>query len=69
MTGIEHSIIATAVCAAFYYFGKHVDKKEMIEDAIARTLDTLEQNNFIICKTDGDGQKVLQEVIEKPKGL
>jgi hypothetical protein len=69
MDAIEHSIIATTLLAVFYYAGMWVDKRNRIEEAIANTLATLEDNNYIICDTDDDGQKVLQEVVRKPETL
>ena len=69
MTAIEHAIVATFFLWLFYQFGKWQINKQKIEEAIANTLDVLEKKNYIVCKTDDDGQKVLQEVIEKPKGL
>jgi hypothetical protein len=69
MDAIEHSIIATTLLAVFYYAGMWVDKRNRIEEAIANTLATLEDNNYIICEEDEDGQKVLQEVVRKPETL
>jgi hypothetical protein len=66
MTGIEHSIIATGLLWIAYQVGRYVDKRALIEEAIANTLVTLEDNNYIICEEDDDGQKVLQEVVRKP---
>ena len=69
MDAIEHSIIATTLLAVFYYAGMWVDRRNRIEEAIANTLATLEDNNYIICEEDEDGQKVLQEVVRKPETL
>jgi hypothetical protein len=69
MDAIEHSVIATTLLAVFYYAGMFVDKRKRVEEAIANTLATLEDNNYIICETDEDGQKVLQEVVRKPETL
>jgi len=69
LTAVSHSIIATSLLAIFYYAGMWVDKRSRIEEAIAKTLQTLEDNNYIICHEDEQGQKVLQEVIAKPETL
>jgi len=69
MTAIEHSLIATFLLFVFYQAGRWSDKRKMVEEAVANTLQTLEENNYIVCHEDEDGQKVLQEVIEKPKVL
>ena len=69
MTGLEHAVIATFFLWLFYTVGRYQANRQKIEEAIANTLDTLEKNKYIVCKTDKDGQKILQEVIEKPKGL
>ena len=66
MTGLEHAVLATFVLWVFYQVGKYQANRQKIEEAIANTLDTLEKNNYIICKEDEDGQKILQEVIAKP---
>ena len=66
LTALEHSLIATSLLFIFYQAGRFTDKRKYIEEAIANTLATLEDNNYIICEEDEDGQKVLQEVIRKP---
>tara|TARA_X000001316_G_C914867_1_gene29431 strand:- start:280 stop:489 length:210 start_codon:yes stop_codon:yes gene_type:complete len=57
MTGIEHSLLATATIAAFYYFGRWQGKKENIENIIESTLNMLEKNNMIKVKVDKNGEK------------
>jgi hypothetical protein len=69
MTGLEHAVLATFCLWLFYTVGRYQNNRQKIEEAIANTLDTLEKNNYIVCRTMPDGQKELQEVIEKPKGL
>lgn len=69
LTALSHSLIATSLLAVFFYAGMYMDKRKRIEEAIANTLDTLEKNNYIVCKEDKDGQKILQEVIAKPEPL
>jgi Na+-transporting NADH:ubiquinone oxidoreductase subunit NqrA len=60
MTGIEHSILATATIAFFYYFGRRQGKKEKVEDIIEHTLNTLEKGNFVRVKTcEKTGEKEL----------
>lgn len=69
LTALSHSLIATSLLAVFFYAGMYMDKRKRIEEAIANTLDTLEKNNYIVCKEDKDGQKILQEVIAKSEPL
>jgi hypothetical protein len=57
MTGIEHSLLATASLAVFYYFGRWQGKKEKIENIIESTLNMLEKNNMIKVKVDKNGEK------------
>jgi hypothetical protein len=59
MTGIEHSILATAMLAGFYFWGKWVGRKEKVEDVIEHTLDTLEQGNYIKVIVQKNGDKEL----------
>jgi len=59
MTGIEHSILATAMLAGFYYYGKWIGRKEKVEDVIEHTLDTLEQGNYIKVIVQKNGDKEL----------
>ena len=60
MTGIEHSILATAMLAAFYYYGRWKGKQEKVEDIIEHTLNTLEKGNFVkVKKCDKTGDKEL----------
>lgn len=60
MTAIEHSIIATLILAAFYYFGRYQGQKFKVEGAIEATLDMLERENFIKVQTDEkNGEKTL----------
>lgn len=57
MTGLEHSILATVMLAAFFYVGKWIGKKEKTESIVEHTLDMLEKNNMIkveICKKTGE---------------
>ena len=57
MTGLEFSMVATPVLAAFFYFGKYQGKKEKIEHIIDHTLTQLEKNNMIKVKVDKNGEK------------
>ena len=57
MTGLEFSMVATPVLAAFFYYGKHQGKKEKIESIIDHTLTQLEKNNMIKVKVDKNGEK------------
>lgn len=47
MGAIEHTLLATGLLAAFYYWGIHVGKKNSIEEIIEETLNTLEKGNFV----------------------
>jgi hypothetical protein len=47
MTGLEHSLLATGLLAAFYYLGVHFGKKDAVEEAVEFTLDTLEKGNYV----------------------
>ena len=58
MTGLEFSMVATPILAAFFYFGKHQGKKEKIEHIIEHTLNQLEKNNMIKVSVDKEtGEK------------
>ena len=59
MTGVEHAILATSCLAAFFYAGKHIGKKEKVEDIITHTLNQLEKGNFVKVKKDKNGEKEL----------
>ena len=60
MTGIEHSILATAAIAVAFYYGRHLGKKEKVDDIIEHTLNMLEKGNFIKVITDKkNGEKEL----------
>jgi len=67
MTAIEHALLATFVLWICYQWGRYESKKELIEEAIANTLDVLETNNYIKCRTLENGEKQLLEVVEKTK--
>lgn len=47
MGAVEHTLLATGLLAAFYYWGIHVGKKDSIEEIIEHTLDTLEKGNYV----------------------
>tara|TARA_B100000035_G_C20818061_1_gene472995 strand:+ start:22 stop:234 length:213 start_codon:yes stop_codon:yes gene_type:complete len=68
MTGIEHSILATSLLAAFYYYGRWKGKKEKVEDIIEHTLNTLEKGNFVKvkkCEKTGDKELIPLDKYEK----
>ena len=68
MTGIEHSILATGLLAAFYYYGRWKGKKEKVEDIIEHTLNTLEKGNFVKvkkCEKTGDKELIPLDKYEK----
>ena len=68
MTGIEHSILATGLLAAFYYYGRWQGKKEKVEDIIEHTLNTLEKGNFVKvkkCEKTGDKELIPLDKYEK----
>ena len=62
MTGLEHSIIATALLAIFFYVGRAIGKRENIEYVVQQTLEHLEDGGFIKTKTDENGEKELVKV-------
>lgn len=47
MGALEHSLLATGLLAAFYYYGRWQGRNTVVNDAIERTLDTLEEGGFI----------------------
>jgi hypothetical protein len=64
MTGFEHTIIAVAMLMIFYYAGRFTNTKEKVEEAIATTLQTLEDRGYIVTKDNGKGEKELIPIKE-----
>lgn len=52
MTPFEQAFLATSCLAFFFYFGKHLGKKEKVEDIVEHTFNMLEKNNMIKVKKD-----------------
>tara|TARA_R110002153_G_scaffold125141_4_gene271999 strand:+ start:1289 stop:1501 length:213 start_codon:yes stop_codon:yes gene_type:complete len=52
MTPFEQAFIMTSFLAIFFYFGKHLGKKEKTESIIEHTLNMLERKNMIKVETD-----------------
>ena len=57
MTAIEHAILATSILAAFFYYGKYLGKKQVVDEIIEHTLATLEKGNYIKVKYHGDSKE------------
>ena len=47
MGAIEHSILATGLLAAAYYFGIWKGKRDVVDDIVTSTLETLEKGNYV----------------------
>ena len=51
------TIITTIVLATFYYAGRYLAKKSLVEDIIENVLESLEKDGLIATKTDKNGEK------------
>ena len=51
------TIITTTVLASFFYAGRFLTKKSLVEDIIENVLECLEKDGLIETKTDKDGEK------------
>ena len=65
MTGIEHAIMTTIILFAFYKWGEWKGREQEIEEVIESTLDSLENQGFIITELNADGEKELMKVQKK----
>jgi DNA-binding PadR family transcriptional regulator len=62
MTAIEHAILATIVLYFFHKWGEWKGRRELVEDVIENTLDSLEQQGYIVTEVNADGEKELLKV-------
>ena len=51
------TIVTTIVLATFYYAGRYLAKRSLVEDVIETVLNSLEKDGLIETKTDKDGEK------------
>jgi len=51
------TVITTTVLATFYYAGRYLAKRSLVEDVIETVLNSLEKDGLIETKTDKDGEK------------
>ena len=51
------AIVTTIVLATFYYAGRYLAKRSLVEDVIENVLECLEKDGLIKTKTDKDGEK------------
>ena len=51
------TVITTTVLATFYYAGRYLAKRSLVEDVIINLLENLEKDGLIATRTDKDGEK------------
>ncbi len=51
------AVVTTIVLATFYYAGRYLAKRSLVEDVIENVLECLEKDGLIKTKTDKDGEK------------
>ena len=51
------AVVTTIVLATFYYAGRYLAKRSLVEDIIENVLECLEKDGLIKTKTDKDGEK------------
>ena len=51
------TIVTTIVLATFYYAGRYLAKRSLVEDVIINLLENLEKDGLIATRTDKDGEK------------
>ena len=51
------AVVTTIVLATFYYAGRYLAKRSLVEDVIENVLECLEKDGLIETKTDKDGEK------------
>ena len=51
------TIITTIVLATFYYAGRYLAKKSLVENIIENVLESLEKDGLIATRTDKNGEK------------
>jgi len=62
MTAIEHAAIATFILYVFHKWGEWKGRREIVENIIESTLDSLEAQGYIIVETNENGEKELLKV-------
>ena len=51
------TIVTTVVLATFYYAGRYLAKRSLVEDVIETVLESLEKDGLIATRTDKNGEK------------
>ena len=51
------AVVTTIVLVTFYYAGRYLAKRSLVEDVIENVLECLEKDGLIKTKTDKDGEK------------
>ena len=51
------TIVTTVVLATFYYAGRYLAKRSLVENIIENVLESLEKDGLIATRTDKDGEK------------
>ena len=51
------TIVTTIVLATFYYAGRYLAKRSLVENIIENVLESLEKDGLIATRTDKDGEK------------
>ena len=51
------TVITTTVLATFYYAGRYLAKRSLVENIIENVLESLEKDGLIATRTDKDGEK------------
>jgi len=51
------TVITTTVLATFYYAGRYLAKRSLVESLIENVLESLEKDGLIATRTDKDGEK------------
>ena len=71
-----HALLATGGMFLTYMWGKYLAKREIIEEVIVKTIDSLADNHYVMVSENDDGEKILISIphwietleIEKNKG-
>ena len=63
MDAITHTLLAVACMAGCYFWGRYFSKREILEEAIASMLASLEEGGFIKTVEDENGEKELIKVV------
>ena len=51
------TIVTTIVLATFYYAGRYLAKRSLVENIIENVLESLEKDGLIATRTDKNGEK------------